>query len=71
VTRQGAAISNGVAKRIPSDRLVEQIHAVSQNALQAAVRKEVLQRNVTKLVQVQGAQYDVNRERSRTRLGCC
>ncbi|GAB2565135.1 tyrosine-type recombinase/integrase [Kribbella endophytica] len=45
----------------PSDRLVEQIHAVLRNALQAAVREEVLQRNVAKLVQVEGAQYDTNR----------
>ncbi|MEU4390311.1 tyrosine-type recombinase/integrase [Kribbella sp. NPDC023855] len=48
-------------ERHPSDRLVEQVHAVLRNALQAAVREEVLQRNVAKLVQVQGAQYDVNR----------
>jgi integrase len=48
-------------KRHPSDRLVEQIHAVLRNALEAAVREEVLQRNVAKLVQVQGAQYDTNR----------
>jgi integrase len=45
----------------PSDRLKEQIHAVLRNALGAAVREEVLQRNVAKLVQVQGAQYDTNR----------
>jgi integrase len=48
-------------KRHPSDRLVEQVHAVLRNALQAAVREEVLQRNVAKLVQVTGAQYDINR----------
>ncbi|TDU89169.1 site-specific recombinase XerD [Kribbella voronezhensis] len=48
-------------KQRPSDRLVEQIHAVLRNALSAAVREEVLQRNVAKLVQVQGAQYDTNR----------
>jgi integrase len=48
-------------KRLPSDRLVEQVHAVLRNALQAAVREEVLQRNVAKLVQVKGAQYDINR----------
>ncbi|MFK4084025.1 tyrosine-type recombinase/integrase [Kribbella sp. NPDC020789] len=48
-------------ERRPSDRLVEQVHAVLRNALQAAVREEVLQRNVAKLVQVEGAQYDVNR----------
>ncbi|MGW1343995.1 tyrosine-type recombinase/integrase [Kribbella sp. NPDC002412] len=48
-------------KRLPSDRLVEQVHAVLRNALQAAVREEVLQRNVAKLVQVKGAQYEVNR----------
>jgi integrase len=47
--------------RHPSDRLVEQVHAVLRNALQAAVREEVLQRNVAKLVQVKGAQYDINR----------
>lgn len=48
-------------ERHPSDRLVEQVHAVLRNALQAAVREEVLRRNVAKLVQVQGAQYDTNR----------
>ncbi|WP_112248081.1 tyrosine-type recombinase/integrase [Kribbella monticola] len=48
-------------ERFPSDRLVEQVHAVLRNALQAAVREEVLQRNVAKLVQVEGAQYDTNR----------
>ncbi|GAA1534515.1 site-specific integrase [Kribbella lupini] len=48
-------------ERGPSDRLVQQIHAVLRNALQAAVREEVLQRNVAKLVQVEGAQYDTNR----------
>ncbi|MGC4940497.1 tyrosine-type recombinase/integrase [Kribbella sp. DT2] len=48
-------------ERRPSDRLVEQVHAVLRNALQAAVREEVLQRNVAKLVQVEGAQYDTNR----------
>ncbi|WP_350279300.1 tyrosine-type recombinase/integrase [Kribbella sp. HUAS MG21] len=47
--------------KTPSDRLVEQIHSVLRNALQAAVREELVQRNVAKLVQVRGATYEVNR----------
>jgi integrase len=37
------------------------VHAVLRNALQAAVREEIVQRNVAKLVQVRGATYDINR----------
>src|SRR6266545_1864621 len=48
-------------ERRPSDRLVQQIHAVLRNALQAAVREELVQRNVAKLAQVSGARYEVNR----------
>ncbi|MEU4603288.1 hypothetical protein AB0F43_09935 [Kribbella sp. NPDC023972] len=43
----------------PSDRLVEQVHAVLRKALQAAVREEVLQRNVAKLQRVGGVQQAV------------
>ncbi len=47
--------------RAPSDRLVQQVHSVLRNALQAAVREELVQRNVAKLVQISGATYEVNR----------
>lgn len=46
---------------LPSPRLVQQAHAVLRNALQAAVREELLQRNVAKLVQVSTPAYEVNR----------
>jgi len=45
----------------PSQRLLQQVHSVLRNALQAAVREELLARNVAKLVQVSGRAYDVNR----------
>lgn len=45
----------------PSRRLVQQVHSVLRNALQAAVREELLSRNVAKLVQISGPAYDVNR----------
>ena len=48
-------------ERRPSDRLVQQVHAVLRNALQAAVREELVQRNVAKLAQVAGGNYEVNR----------
>ncbi|MBM7784966.1 site-specific integrase [Tenggerimyces flavus] len=47
--------------QFPSDRLVQQAHAVLRNALQAAVREELLARNVAKLVQVSGPSYEINR----------
>jgi integrase len=37
------------------------VHAVLRNALQAAVREELLQRNVAKLVQVNAPTYEINR----------
>ena len=46
---------------VPSTRLVQQVHAVLRNALQAAVREELIQRNVAKLVQISGPTYEVNR----------
>ncbi|MFC7484790.1 site-specific integrase, partial [Luedemannella flava] len=46
---------------VPSRRLVQQVHAVLRNALQAAVREELLQRNVAKLVQITAPAYEVNR----------
>jgi integrase len=45
----------------PSRRLLQQVHSVLRNALQAAVREELIGRNVAKLVQVSGPSYDVNR----------
>ena len=45
----------------PSPRLVQQVHAVLRNALQAAMREELLMRNVAKLVQSPGPNYQVNR----------
>jgi len=49
------------AKPPPSTRLVQQVHAVLRNALQAAVREELIGRNVASLVQVASPSYDVNR----------
>jgi integrase len=46
---------------VPSTRLVQQVHAVLRNALQAAMREELIQRNVAKLVQISGPTYEVNR----------
>ena len=44
-----------------SIRMVQSIHAVLRNALQCAVREEVLPRNVAKLVKVSVPKYKVNR----------
>ncbi len=46
---------------IPSRRLVQQVHAILRNALQAAVREELVGRNVARLVQVAGPVYGVDR----------
>ncbi|MEQ4210287.1 tyrosine-type recombinase/integrase [Actinopolymorpha sp. B9G3] len=48
-------------EQVPSPRLVQQVHAVLRNALQAAVREELIGRNVAKLVQVSTPTYEVNR----------
>jgi hypothetical protein len=53
------------AKPPPSTRLVQQVHAVLRNALQAAVREELIGRNVARLVQVASPSYDVNPARQR------
>jgi integrase len=44
-----------------SVRMVQLIHAVLRNALQTAVREEIISRNVTKLVKVSTPKYKVNR----------
>jgi integrase len=44
-----------------SDRTIQQVHAVLRNALQHAVREEVIPRNVARLVQVKSPRYDVHR----------
>jgi integrase len=44
-----------------SPRMVQSIHAVLRNALESAVREEVIPRNVAKLVQVPAPRYKVNR----------
>jgi integrase len=46
---------------VPSVRLRQQVHAVLRNALEAAVREELIRRNVAKLVKVSGPKYKVNR----------
>jgi integrase len=46
---------------VPSRRLVQQVHAVLRNALQAAVREELIGRNVAKLVTVSGPAYEIDR----------
>ena len=44
-----------------SMRMVQYIHAVLRNALQHAVREELVVRNVAKLVQVESPDYEVGR----------
>ncbi|MGK5557677.1 tyrosine-type recombinase/integrase [Actinomadura kijaniata] len=44
-----------------SSRMVQFIHAVLRNALQAAVREEIIPRNVAKLVTIAAPKYKVNR----------
>ena len=44
-----------------SVRMVQSIHAVLRNALESAVREEVIPRNVAKLVKVTTPKYTVNR----------
>lgn len=44
-----------------SVRMIQSIHSVLRNALQSAVREEVLPRNVAKLVKVSVPKYKVNR----------
>ncbi|WP_046469412.1 tyrosine-type recombinase/integrase [Allosalinactinospora lopnorensis] len=44
-----------------SPRMVQSIHAVLRNALESAVREEIIPRNVAKLVKVSPPRYGVNR----------
>lgn len=44
-----------------SNRMVQSIHAVLRNALEAAVREEIIPRNVAKLVRITAPKYRVNR----------
>jgi len=44
-----------------SSRMIQSIHAVLRNALQSAVREELLPRNVAQLVKVSAPKYKVNR----------
>ncbi|TMQ89787.1 site-specific integrase [Actinomadura soli] len=44
-----------------SSRMVQYVHAVLRNALQTAVREEIIPRNVAKLVTVSTPKYGVNR----------
>jgi integrase len=44
-----------------SVRMIQSIHAVLRNALESAVREEVIPRNVAKLVKVSTPKYTVNR----------
>jgi integrase len=44
-----------------SARMVQSIHAVLRNALESAVREEIIPRNVAKLVQIPAPRYKVNR----------
>jgi integrase len=44
-----------------SVRMVQSVHAVLRNALESAVREEVIPRNVAKLVKVSTPKYTVNR----------
>ena len=44
-----------------SARMVQSIHAVLRNAVESAVREEIISRNVAKLVQVPAPRYQINR----------
>jgi len=44
-----------------SARMIQSIHAVLRNALESAVREEIISRNVAKLVQVPAPRYKINR----------
>ncbi len=44
-----------------SSRMIQFVHAVLRNALQTAVREEIIPRNVAKLVTVTTPKYGVNR----------
>ncbi len=44
-----------------SPRMIQSIHAVLRNALECAVREEIIPRNVAKLVKVSAPTYKVNR----------
>jgi integrase len=48
-------------KSRPSTRMVQSIHAVLRNALECAVREEIMPRNVAKLVKIPVPKYKVNR----------
>lgn len=48
-------------QQTPSARLVQQVHSVLRNALGAAVREELVGRNVAKLAKVSGPVYKVHR----------
>ncbi|MEU6519360.1 tyrosine-type recombinase/integrase [Streptomyces sp. NPDC046978] len=56
-----AAVPKRCCERRLSPRMVQYLHAVIRNALQHAVREELVQRNVAKLVQVQTPRYRVGR----------
>ncbi|MFE6554008.1 tyrosine-type recombinase/integrase [Streptomyces sp. NPDC057746] len=55
------AVPKRCCERRLSPRMVQYLHAVIRNALQHAVREELVQRNVAKLVQVQTPRYRVGR----------
>lgn len=61
VGQQRCCARGHCCQAVPSTRLVQQVHAVLRNALQAAVREELIQRNVAKLVQISGPTYEVKR----------
>ena len=59
---QCCALKSGqCCQSVLSVRMVQSIHAVLRNALQCAVREEVLPRNVARLVTVNVPKYAVNR----------
>jgi integrase len=59
-TRRCCALGQCCDSRL-SARMVQFIHAVLRNALESAVREEIIPRNVAKLVQVSTPRYKVNR----------
>ena len=59
-TRRCCALGQCCDSRL-SARMVQFIHAMLRNALESAVREEIIARNVAKLVQVSTPRYKVNR----------
>ncbi|MFC4533795.1 tyrosine-type recombinase/integrase [Sphaerisporangium dianthi] len=63
-----SSVPSECCKDTLSPRMVQLIHAVLRNALQNAVREEIIPRNVAQLVTVQAPQYEVGKGLSRSQV---